>query len=424
MDLKRYFYKIYDNDGTYIKTQDDVVEKYPKFTMDMNGGVGSLIIRYARNWTDFYASTDLNLYNELRIIVDDDGGTQIYSGFISKVTLEKDDKGHEYVKATFFGYVSEFPVRALEFTSGANEGVTSLYYASETPEDILKDIIDKYDGKITYTASSVGVTGNTTTDLFNFNTIKDSIDQVITRCPIGWYWYVDGENIINLKSTNREDVDHTLLVGRQINQIKMSHSMENVINDVRLMGGTPDGEEQIYKKYKNSSSITEFGTRTFLKNDGRLYNNTSLDFVGKNLLGTHYSKEFSVQFDIMDDHIDSELGYDIESVKVGDIIQVRDPKHVTCFSRWDESNWDEDYWDYNKNQFLAEPVIVEEINYYGTGIRVKASRSIAGIGFRLADVKRNLDNYLNRDLAIDPTAEEEILFTYDDDGNLVGTTQT
>jgi len=126
----------------------------------------------------------------------------------------------------------------------------------------------------------------------------------------------------------------------------------------------------------------------------------------------------------MDDHIDSELGYDIESVKVGDIIQVRDPKHVTCFSRWDESNWDEDYWDYNKNQFLAEPVIVEEINYYGTGIRVKASRSIAGIGFRLADVKRNLDNYLNRDLAIDPTAEEEILFTYDDDGNLVGTTQT
>jgi hypothetical protein len=420
MGLKSYLYKIYDASGNYISTLNDVSNSYPEFSMDINGGVGMLSLDIARSWKDYYASRDLDLYYELRIIVNDieSNAKQVYSGYLNKIKLNKDEQGHEQVSCDFCGYVAEFPFRILQFSTGE----LALQYNSEKVEDILKDIIDKYAGKVTYSASSIALTGNTVTDVFNNNTIKDCVDKVLTRCPLGWYWYVDGSNIIWLQKTNMDVPTHKLYLGRQVKDVQMDGSMESVYNDIIVIGGTPDGGDQLIRRYQNLSSVNDLGRRTMIKNDGRIYLEATMDYLGKYLLGSNYASSVDIQFDILDSSIDPDYGYDIESIKVGDVIQLKDPHQSNDGSLWDLAKWDVNYWDFDKSQMLSEPIIVEKIRYYGTGCTITASKTVPGVGFRMEDIKRNLDNYLNGDVPIDPTTIDTVYFKYDDNGQLVEVT--
>jgi len=422
---KKYFYKVYEPDGTFITTLNDVSNAQPEFSMDINGGVGYLTLAIARSWKTFYANRDLQLYNEVKIIVNDyeSNAQQIYSGYINKIRLQKDKGGHEQVTIEVAGYVAELPFRLLQFSTGE----TALQYDADTIEDIFRDIIDKYNGKLDYSGTSITATGLTATETFNLNTIKESLDRMISRLPAGWYWYATGENVIYLDRTNKEEPDHTLIIGRHINQIDMAQSMENVMNDVVILGATPDGSDQLMKRYQNANSVEEFGRRTEIKNDGRLYVEDSVDKMATYLLGTNYSKEIEVEFDILDSNIDGVKGYDIESLRPGQVIRIKDPRHNSDTDMWDQVDWDEGYWDFDKNEFINEPIIIESIKYYGTGCRIRASKSVPGLGFRMEDIKKDIDNLLASQVPVIPSnvdvaGEEEgelIRFAYDANGDLI-----
>jgi hypothetical protein len=416
MDIKkRYFYKMYSPSGTYINTLKDVSTKYPNFSKAINSGVGELRLQIARSWEDLSTSTDLTLYNEIKVYVSDkdNSNIQIYSGYLNAISRKKDTLGNEMVEAQFYGYVSELAVRVLEFTSG-----TALAYNSEDPTDIMKSIIDLYAGKIDYSASSMLASGNTVSLVFNINSIKDAIDKTLASCPIGWNWYVDGSNVFWLRRTDKESIDHRLFVGKDINQVEINESMENVRNDILLVGGSPDGENKLFRRYYNNSSITDYGTRTEIQNDGRLYNTTSMDFLGKYLLGSQYAKEYQIKFKVIDNNVSSK-GYDIESIEPGDIIKINDPKYPQRDTLYDIAFFDIDYWDYNIENPFSDPIIVEEVRYNGIDCDITASRLLRGIGFRLADVKRNLENYLNALVPTDTQSEQSLTYSYNSSGDLV-----
>lgn len=416
LTTKRYFYKIYTSSGTYVKTLKDVVERQPVFSMAINEGVGELRLNIARTWKDLEGALDIVLYNELKVYVSDkeNSSLQIYSGYLNAIKRKKDGLGQEFIECQFLGYVSEMAVRVLEF----NSGYTALSYNSAEPGDILKSIIDLYAGKITYGASSISATSNTVSLTYNVNTIREAIDRMLTTCPIGWYWFVDGTNTIYLRRTDKETIDHRLYIGKHISEIEIGETMESVKNDIMVLGGTPDGENRLYKRYYNPPSQTQFGKRTEVKNDGRLYNEGSMDFIGQYLLGTQYAKEYNFRFRVFDSNY-TPKGYDIESIQPGDVIKINDPKATNADTLWDIALWDVDYWDYNVENPFSDPLIVEEIKYYGTEVEIVASRLLRGIGFRLADVKRNLENFLNAQTPVTPSESTPTNFTYDSNGDLV-----
>lgn len=417
MDIKkRYFYKMYSQAGTYLGTLNDVSTKYPTFAKAINSGVGELKLQIARSWKDLANSTDISLYNEIKVYVSDkdNANLQIYSGYVNAINRKKDSLGNESVEVQFYGYVSEFAIRVLEF----NSGYTALAYNSEDPSDIMKSVIDLYAGKIDYTASSMLSSGNTVSLVFNVNSVKDAIDKTLASCPIGWYWYVDGSNVFWLKRTNKESIDHRLFIGKHINTIEINESMENVRNDILLIGGTSDRDNKIYRRYYHNASQSEFGERTEIQNDGRLYNIDSMDFLGKYLLGSQYTKEYQIKFKVLDSNF-SAKGYDIESIEPGDIIKINDPKYPQKDTLFDIALFDVDYWDYNLENPFSDPLIVEEVRYNGTDCDITASRLLRGIGFRLADVKRNLENYLNALTPITTESSQELTYTYNANGDLV-----
>jgi len=414
-DQKRYFYKIYTPAGVYVKTLLDVSNKQPSFSWTINGGVGELVLTIARGWRDLESCEDIVLYNELKVYCSDKDSSslQIYDGFLNRITRKKNQQGQEMVECQFIGYISEFSTRILE-----NGAYTAIAYNSEEPSEILQSVIDLYAGKIDYSVSSILATTNTVSLLFNVNTILECLDKILSACPIGWYWYVDRSNVIHLTRTNKEEPDHRLKIGNAINEIEISETMESVRNDVFVIGGTPDGENRKFKRFYNESSQNQFGKRTEVKNDGRLYDDDSMLFVGRYLLGSEYAKEYTFKFRVLDSNY-SAKGYDIESIKPGDIIKIDDPrlKHNDTF--WDIAEWDVDYWDYNVENPFSDPLIVENIRYNGIDCEIEASRLLRGVGFRLADVKRNLENYLNAKTPITADSTEATTFSYDDNGDLV-----
>lgn len=85
--MKRFLYKIYESDGTFITTWNDVVSE-PSFSVEMNGGFSELTIKLARGVFNFGENIDVKYGNQVKVYVFDtesgQNGVCIYSGFISR----------------------------------------------------------------------------------------------------------------------------------------------------------------------------------------------------------------------------------------------------------------------------------------------------------------------------------------------------
>jgi len=68
---KRYLYKIYDSDGDYVGTLNDVVSEI-KFKKEINGGLGELKFKLPRLTSDFDENDTIKFGNEVRVYCFDD----------------------------------------------------------------------------------------------------------------------------------------------------------------------------------------------------------------------------------------------------------------------------------------------------------------------------------------------------------------
>jgi len=390
--MKEYSYKIYDRAGVFISTLSTVENRHPSFSMDLMGGVGALSLQLARTRVDFCSCTDLIMGNELRII-EKNGGVQVYSGYINRASTGQDTAGKEYVRIECLGYVSEFQRRLVEDV----DGDTGLQANSSDPADMMTDIIGLYDGKIT--AGTITATGVVADCVWNGSTVMDAINSIMDRLPNTWFWFVDGNNHLNLKNTGTTPA-HILTVGREIGQIDLVVSMDSIINDVRVAGGTPDGAEQVFGRYQNASSQSVFGKSQKIVSDGRVFDPVSLAYIGASNMNP--SPVGEAVFEVFDNG-ENAKGYDIESIQLGDVVLVKDPAQSASMALWDDANWDEAYFDTHPNDILGMPLVITRIEYAGDRVRVTASDTITKRGRDLETVKRNLDAFQNQSNPIGTT---------------------
>jgi len=127
-----------------------------------------------------------------------------------KITLEADEEGKEFVRVHI---VSQMTTLANELLKDGSN--TEVAYSSQDPSTILKDIIDKYNGAIDYTATSVENTATAISYTFTFITYLEAIQKILELCPAWWYWYIDASNTIYLAEKNL-DTDHKLYLGKEV----------------------------------------------------------------------------------------------------------------------------------------------------------------------------------------------------------------
>jgi hypothetical protein len=412
---KHYVYKVYnpvsgrDNsvDNLIAVWSEDVISD-PSFRWGINGGPQELRVRLARNYDDFGEDADVKLNNDVVMECFDreaTNGAAIYRGFISQYCPVIEGKA-EYVDVILQGYVFTL-ARLFLKDSGGNTAIT---YNSYDPSDILEDLIDKYraaGGVVNYTASSIQATGTTVSYTFNLSTYKEAIDKVLELCPEGWYWYIDPTNTIYLKS-EASTPDHKLFIGRDVSRLEANTNMESVVNALYFVGGTPGGGSQIYRYYSRTGSINTYGPLAQKEVDHRVTLTATADVMANRILDAQDTPKLGLYVDVVDNNgEDGDIGYDIESFEVGDVVRIQNLKQGTrTVSKWGEMVWGTDVWGAVLAYTLAEATQIVGISYTPDKVTLETAVGVPHIPKRMEDYYRNIDvaRLAEEDLMETPTA--------------------
>jgi len=388
---KSFYYKIYDADsGLFVKIWSDEVISFPKFKNLINAGSGELFVGLARKFDDFGEDVDVKLNNRVEVYVidrDNPDGLLYFQGFISgyKPIVSF---GEESVGVTIWGFNNELARMILRDAAGN----TTITYNSYDPSAIMKDVIDKYraiGGTLNYDDDSIDLTNTTVSYTFNTNTIQECFDKIIELCPIGWYFRIEASGTIHLHP-KKDTADHTFNLGLEIQGLGTFRRIEDIVNRVLFIGG---GNPALFRKYENTGSQNSYGLHEVKKVDQRVTTIATAETISNRIIDSKKDPEIRSIFRITDNNgPDTDEGYDIESIKVGQTLQVKNLKEsVKTTTLWDIGVWDVDVWDQTITASAADILQIVSVEYKPDFVIVEASSRLPQISKRIEDVNRNLE---------------------------------
>ena len=280
----------------------------------------------------------------------------------------------------------------LYFVTYTSDGATTIPYNSQDPGTILTSVIDNYNtygGEITY-SGTIDTTSTTVSYTFNTQTILQCINKIIELCPYNWYWYVDyATNYIHLHEKSNT-ADHTFTLSKDIKLLKIEKRIEDIVNTVYFSGGDTGGGENLYLKFQDTTSIGQYGLRTQLYSDQRVTLTATATTIANGIIQSKSTPELRLNIEIADSN-GSTGGYDIETIKIGDVINVRSVKGSTGSSLWDVMQWDSDYWDYNLTQISTMYLQIVRLEYSPDSMKLYCSTVAPEISKRIEDINRNIE---------------------------------
>ena len=358
---KKYLYKIYDKDGNYLTTWDDVGE--PSFSYKINSGFSDLTVPLARDFWDFGEGGDVMIGNQLKLYVSDveaPTGKLIYSGELSKYHLVSADK--DTVEVTFIGYVAELSKRIVVDESGK----TNIPYSTEDPANVIRSVINLVGSKVT-AGNNIDLTGLSVSWDCIQNTALEAIQRMTEIAPANWYWYVDSDNDFHFHQFTSAN-PLRLYIGKHINKIEITKSGESLYNAYFFLGG---GSPQLYIKATRTASITTYGQKDKREQDERVTLQTTATTRSTSFLDESAVLQMEVICTVIDSNIDPTNGVDIDSLVPGQAIQVSHPSYSTYASKWGSMVWGTDSWGYAITRAIGQPLRLEEIQYFGKGATLK-----------------------------------------------------
>jgi len=270
--MKQFLYKIYEPDGTFIRTlpikipvspttSDELVLNTPTITRSINGGGGELIINLDTKFDDFDEGVSIKNGNLLKLyVVSDDQpkGKILFNGIIQSYRpyLRSSSEG---VNIIVLSKVTE-----LQQDFYRSAGSRTFTKSSIKASDLFKDIIDEFqsvytNSDIAYTVGSVEDSGVVITYSFDNDTSFEAIEASRNVAPAGWWWRIEPDGTATFKS-KPASATYTLVSGvySDIAEVELDKSMEDIKNNLLLKwsGGTT--------QFQDATSRTNYGTRSIL----------------------------------------------------------------------------------------------------------------------------------------------------------------
>jgi len=275
-------------------------------------------------------------------------------------------------------------------------GDTQIACNSMDPSSIFETIIDYYrsdGGTINYTTDSIEDTETTVSYTFNCVTVKEALDKGIELTPANWYWFVDANNILSLKLSSMTTATHTFSIGKQISYMETWRRAEDLVNRVYFVGGDTGGGVILYRMNDNDASVSAYGIRAEKKVDQRVTTTTTADIMANRTINSKKDPEIRTTLIVIDNNgSDPLLGYDIESIKPGDTMIIRNLQYgAKTITLWDIAKWDEDVWDQTLTYASASVIQILSVEYSPNQVRIEASSRLPEIAKRIEDIYRNLE---------------------------------
>ena len=265
----------------------------------------------------------------------------------------------------------------LWFKTYSEQGATTVPHTSDDPSTIVENAIDygvANGSPIVYDSNTLEQTSSTVTYTFVSQTLYEVIQTTLGLAPDNWYWYVDvATNYLHFHE-KPSTADHIFTLGKDVIEAKIAKHADNIINTIFFTGGD-DGGGILYKKYQDATSIGEYGIRDEKHIDQRVTDTATADVIAQRILNSKSQPEIRLELTVLDSNNETG-GYDIESIKVGDVIALKNVKVATTIPL-------------DINEQLLQIVRLE---YSPDRARIQCSTLPPEVSKRIEDIRRNLDD--------------------------------
>lgn len=419
---KTYVYKVYDTEGNYLGQWTDVISDF-HYSQEINTAGSSIDVVLARN-SDIKDPVLGNMQDQTSALITSQDSQNIVItekvadsvGPGSNVNLnynvdvyvyygsfgELGTEGSDYIgtesgltlsaqfgspngRIFFKGYISKYGSRyggdentVVTLTSHGSEldnyavdngGVTTVAYSSQDPGTIARSVMDLYiaqGGVLGYTTTTIELAGTIVSYTFKTTTVMDAIKKILQLSPSDWSWYVDmSTNEVHLMS-RPVTPNHYFILGKHIEKFELQEYIDDIVNRVLFVGGEVSPGVNLYKKYEDTDSISNYRVGLKIMTDDRVTDETTADILAENEIDRAKDPRYRSTITILDSV------YEIESIHLGDLIGFRN------FG--------------NYVDLLTMQVV--GIDYAPDRVQLQLDTLLPRVSKRVEDIKRNLDNSL------------------------------
>lgn len=401
-DVAEWDQGLWDGGEELVSVWTDVLNDL-SFRTVINGGSSELKIRLAREFNNFGEGQDVSFNNRVDVYVYDreaPEGERVYRGRIS--AFEPSLADDEYVEVTVLGVAKELTDLVLE-DAGGN---TTLTYSGMAHDVVIKDIIDKYQasgGAISYTPTSISGTGVNINYTFKLTTIKDALDKIVELSPSGWHYFVDASGVLNYRPTDFDSPTHELAISKSIKVLKAPKTIEQIVNRVYFVGGEDSNGVQLYKRYDRPGSQSTYGIFAEKMIDQRVTDPATAQRFADFKLDTFESPITRATIEVLDSNNNEGLGYDVESIKPGDSIQITNISFGKAGGgKWDVDSWDTSVWDFLLTNSLGQILQVVSVSYGLDSIEIEVADRQPEVSRKLNNLEQKLEQSESLNIPVKP----------------------
>jgi len=162
---------------------------------------------------------------------------------------------------------------------------------------------------------------NYTASYSNWKQQMDDAMLMLQSGSVGWFYRVNTDKTLTINQTP-VTAQHVLVVGQHLMSYLYSSDWTLLKNAISFLGG---GSPPV-SAFVNGSDITTYGERIYFKQDSRVTRSADATTLANGILAFYDRAILRSTIEIPDYRgSPGGLGYDIESIKSGDSIQVIDP---------------------------------------------------------------------------------------------------
>ena len=137
--------------------------------------------------------------------------------------------------------------------------------------------------------------------------------------PVTWYWYVNGNGVINVKDS-ASSTQHKLIIGKDITAIKSHKTSEDIINYFVLWNARSTVDlSYVYVTNTDATSKTNYGTHTLFQADSAILSDAIADIRKDKVIEYNKNPTEEITIEVTDE-------YDIASIEPGDRVSIRNIK--------------------------------------------------------------------------------------------------
>lgn len=303
------------------------------------------------------------------------GGKLRYQGIIDSYEPQIAENGEESVTISITPYDSVLGDHGLTGTQAfGTPGSSGTYVDAVTMFNWFFSNNDTITGlpfmsPLTLDATNPASSGNVAQYTFNKQTMNDVFTTILNLLPANWFFRINPDKTVTL-NVAATSAQHVMYVGQNVANPLYKQDWNTLKNVIVLKGSNGVTGTQVVS-VKTGSDVSTFGERLLLVEDTRIGDGNSASIIAQGYLNANDRVLLRSTLRVPDYRGDETsggatgVGYDIESLKVGDTILIVDALSPNNSKQtlWDTSTWDVDYWDYSPGAALNQVVQIVGLSY-------------------------------------------------------------